>query len=423
MNSVIIYLIVLTLILLVNGLRNNNNSYFNLLGISLAFLYEDNLIRLIILFSVLLVFFISELDNETTILMNTGVIGLLILSTAKELIIIYLALELVGLSFYVLAARERKGMKSTEAGMKYFVLGALSSGIFLLGISLVYAQTGTTDLELIDSTSSLFIVVGLLFKLGAAPFHMWVPDIYEGSATIITTYFAIVPKIAYLSLLMNINQGETYLMVGIISILVGSIGAINQTKIKRLLAFSAIGHVGFMLLGIGVATFAGIQATILYMIIYIIMTIQTFTVVISHKFEKLVEVNGISRRNPIIGITLGLGLMSIAGVPPLAGFVNKYIVILSVIEGQEILYGIIAILLSVISSFYYVRIIRFMFFVDKPTITSNPVIITTNQAIVLGITTYLIISLMFFPSILIEVAFPLTKAWWQSGLMRLSWKQ
>jgi NADH-quinone oxidoreductase subunit N len=173
MNSVIIFLITLTLILLVYGLvRKNNISNLNILGLSLALIYEDNFIRLIILFSVILVFFISDLDSETTILMNSGVIGLLILSTAKELIYIYLALELVGLSFYVLAARERKGMKSTEAGIKYFVLGALSSGIFLLGISLVYAQTGTTDLELIDTTSSMFIVVGLLFKIGAAPFHM-----------------------------------------------------------------------------------------------------------------------------------------------------------------------------------------------------------------------------------------------------------
>jgi NADH-quinone oxidoreductase subunit N len=219
-----------------------------------------------------------------------------------------------------------------------------------------------------------------------------------------------VPKIAYLSLLMTINAGDPLLIVGLISILVGSIGAINQTKIKRLLAYSAIGHVGFMLLGIGVATFAGIQATILYMIIYIIMTVQTFTVVISHKLDKLVELSGISRRNTIVGITLGIGLMSIAGVPPLAGFLNKYLIILSVIESNQIIYAIIAILISVISSFYYVRIIRFMFFIDKPTITSNPVLITSNQAIVLGITTYLIITLMFFPSILMDVSFPLTKA-------------
>jgi NADH-quinone oxidoreductase subunit N len=177
-----------------------------------------------------------------------------------------------------------------------------------------------------------------------------------------------------------------------------------------MLAYSAIGHMGFMLIGIGAGTYTSYQATIVYMILYITMTINSFTMIMELGLQKIVEVRGISRRNGIVGFTMGMGLMSIAGVPPLAGFLNKYLIILSVIESNQIIYAIIAILISVISSFYYVRIIRFMFFIDKPTITSNPVLITSNQAIVLGITTYLIITLMFFPSILMDVSFPLTKA-------------
>lgn len=397
-----------SVIILTNMLstKNSSVSQLSILALSIGISMEDNIIRQIILISGIVVFCLSVIDAETGILFNLSIIGLLVLATAQELIIIYLAIELVSLSFYILAARERKGQKSTEAGIKYFILGALSSGILLLGITIIYAKTGTTSLEtlMIDETSYILIVVAFLFKLGAAPFHMWVPDVYEGSPTIITTYFAIVPKIAYMSVLMKIEMGEEMLIAGILSIFVGSFAAINQTKIKRLLAYSAIAHVGFMLLGIGIGTFSGIHATIVYMIIYIILTINSFSIVLSQKWNYIAEARGISRHNPILAITFGLGLMSIAGVPPLAGFFNKYLIILSTIEQSEYLYAMIAIILSVISSFYYVRIIRYMFFVDNPELTVQPVKVSPSIAIILGISTYFLLSLLIFPSLLLDIS-------------------
>jgi NADH-quinone oxidoreductase subunit N len=195
-----------------------------------------------------------------------------------------------------------------------------------------------------------------------------------------------------------------FYIAAIFSIFVGSFAAINQTKIKRLLAYSAIAHVGFMLLGLGVGTFAGLHATIVYMIIYIILTLNTFSIVLNQKYEFIAQFRGLSRHNPILAITFGLGLMSIAGVPPLAGFYNKYLIILSTIQQSDIIYAVIAIILSVISSFYYVRIIRYMFFVDNPELTVQPEKVTPSIAIILGITTYFLISLLIFPSLLLDIS-------------------
>lgn len=382
------------------------SGYLSILSLSLALTMENQIIRQIIIISAIIVYLLTKFDTETALLMYLGTIGLVILGVAEELIVIYLSIELVSLSFYVLAGRERKGMKSTEAGIKYFILGALSSGIMLMGITTVYAQTGTTDIELIDTTSRILIVIGLLFKLGAAPFHMWIPDVYEGSPTIITTFFAIVPKIAYLGVLMKLGGGELIMLAGILSILVGSIGAINQTKIKRLLAYSAIGHVGFMLLGLGVATYSSIQATIIYMILYIVMTVNSFTIVLNQGILKIVELRGMSRRNGVLGMTMGLGLMSIAGVPPLAGFYNKFLVIQSAIEQSYISYALIAILLSVISSFYYVRIIRYMFFIDQGELVVKTEKVGLITAVILGVTTFIILTIMANPAILMEITIP-----------------
>jgi NADH-quinone oxidoreductase subunit N len=205
---------------------------------------------------------------------------------------------------------------------------------------------------------------------------------------------------------MKLGGGELILLAGVLSILVGSIGAINQTKIKRLLAYSAIGHVGFMLLGIGVATYTSIQATIIYMILYIVMTINSFTIVLNQGINKLVELRGMSRRNGVLGMTMGLGLMSIAGVPPLGGFYNKYLVIQSAVEQSYIGYALIAIVLSVISSFYYVRIIRYMYFVDQGEVVVKTEKMKVITGIILGITTYIIITIMVNPGILMEITIP-----------------
>ena len=205
---------------------------------------------------------------------------------------------------------------------------------------------------------------------------------------------------------MKLGGGEVVLLAGILSIAVGSIGAINQTKLKRMLAYSAIGHVGFMLIGIGVATYTSVQATVIYMILYIIMTINSFTVILSQGVQKIVELRGISRRNGVLGMTMGLGFMSIAGVPPLAGFYSKYLVVLSAVEDSEIAIAIIAVLLSVISSYFYVRVIRYMYFKDQAEITVATVKIGRGAAIVLGVTTYVILTIMMYPSILITITVP-----------------
>jgi NADH-quinone oxidoreductase subunit N len=226
-----------------------------------------------------------------------------------------------------------------------------------------------------------------------------VPDVYEGAATIITTYYAVVPKIAYIGVLMKMGGGEIAIMAGIVSVIVGSIGAINQTKVKRMMGYSAIGHVGFMLIGVGVGTYMSIQATIVYMIIYVVMTINSFAIIGNQGIRKIVELRGLSRRNGVLGMTMGLGLMSIAGVPPLAGFYNKYLVIQSAITGGEIV-------ISVISGFYYVRMIRYMYFKDRAEVTVVTPRVGVRTGVVLGVTTYMIVTIMMYPSIVMDIAIP-----------------
>lgn len=202
---------------------------------------------------------------------------------------------------------------------------------------------------------------------------------------------------------MKLGGGEIVMIAGLLSILVGSIGAINQTKVKRMLGYSGVGHVGFMLIGVGVGTYSSLQATITYMLIYVIMTINSFAIVRNQGIGKIVELRGLSRRNGVLGMTMGIGLMSIAGVPPLAGFYNKYLVVMSAITGGEIVVGLVAILLSVISGYYYVRLIRYMYFKDKAEITVVTRGVGVRTGIVLGITTYMILTLMLYPSIVMDV--------------------
>lgn len=412
MSGIVVFLIVaITLHVTYNAIFNG--AYSRELGIvtlGASLLLTDNTIVAIILVSALTTLIISSLDEETVTLFLLGVTGLIVLSGTDSLLILFLSIELVGLTFYILAARERKGVRSTEAGVKYFVLGALSSGILLLGMSLAYATTGTTSLEMVTGASATMIKIGLLFKLGAAPFHMWLPDVYEGSPIIITIFFAAVPKIAYMTVLMRLvvsGPDSLILLSGILSIIVGSIGALNQTKLKRMLAYSAIGHTGFMLIGVGVATFASYQATIVYMVVYIIMTINIFTLIMELGLQKIVEVRGLSRRNGIAAITLGLSLLSIAGIPPLAGFYNKFLIIVTAVEASQITVAITAVLLSVISSYYYVRIIRWMYFEDAPEITVILPKFNYRSSLVIGATTFGIFSIMLYPSIVLGITSPI----------------
>lgn len=329
-------------------------------------------------------------DYEYNEIIMLAILGMMIMVSGRDMIMMYLGIETMSLSLYIMATLRKTGQYSTEAGLKYIILGAISSGIILLGISQIYITTGTIEWEGIGQYTmvtketgvelgALMIVVAILFKLGVAPLHMWVPDVYEGAPTVVTMFFAIVPKFAVVSLLISLismpfvgmfNERIQPLIIGtaIISIIVGSVGAINQTKIKRVLAYSAIAHMGWVILGIGVGTVWGLQGGIIYMIIYMIMGITTFSIVLNEYAATgnnyIIELSGLARRSPVIAITMGLTLLSIAGVPPLAGFYSKYNVIIALLEENWMVVSGIGIIVSVIGAYYYIRIIQIMYFND-----------------------------------------------------------
>lgn len=391
------------------GAKKQITQELSILIYLVAITLTDGLVPFMIIISAVGVTLLGKLDRETVILYMIGVIGLLIIEDALEFVVIYIGIEISGLAFYILAARERESAKSTEAGVKYFVLGALGSGLLLLGMTITYAQSGLTSIGVEPILSEAgqaeapymnigtLVLVGLYFKIGAAPFHMWVPDVYEGASTKVTAYFAVVPKIAYLAIIMHIGIPLNNLVIGTLSIIIGAIGAINQTSLKRMLAYSGIGHIGFMLLGLAAETTAGFQAVMIYYVLYVIMTLSTFMIIITLGIEKIAELRGLSRRNGALGMSLGLIMMSLAGVPPLVGFLSKYLIIRSIIEAGEIEWAIVAIVVSVISSFYYVRLIQFMYFEDKAEVGIDLPQVSTVKAYILGWLTYIIITFIFYP--------------------------
>lgn len=387
------------------------------------------------------------LTYEYTQLILLATLGMLLLISSKDLISLYLSIELVSLSLYILAAINREGQFSTEAGIKYFLLGSVASGILLLGSALIYWLTGETSFigltnyiwysPLVENANTvsiavaaMFLIIALLFKLAAAPFHMWAPDVYEGSPTIITAFFAIVPKIATLGILYELLIGPFQAILvdikpfiiasALLSIIVGSIGAINQTKFKRLIAYSAIAHMGFMLLGLSTGAINGLIATFVYIVIYMITSLNTFTFLLSlNSNTPLVYISqlaGLSRINPTLAFTFALTLFSMAGIPPLAGFFSKYLVLMSAINNQYYLISVIAIVFSVVGSFYYLRLIKWMFFKDShdfqykvlSNISTGSVAqsnISPIYSILLGATLYVLITFLFFPNVLLNFIF------------------
>lgn len=384
-------------------------------------------------------------DYEYSQLILISILGMLLLISSRDLIIMYLSVETLSLSSYVLASIRRSGQYSTEAGLKYFILGALSSGLLLFGSSLIYIVTGLTNFESISnyvwlcdeseigvSLGAAFIIMAILFKIAAAPFHMWAPDVYEGSPTIVTAFFAIVPKIAVISLLITLIYGPflgifenlvqpIIIFTGLLSIIVGNIAAVNQTKIKRLLAYSAIAHIGWILLGLGVGTLISIQAALIYIILYILMTINSFAFIIyyfkGYGNNYITELSGLSRKEPILAITFTLCLLSIAGIPPLAGFFSKYNILLSLINENFIITASLGIVISVIGSFYYIRIIQWMYFSNSKNYllkdlgdTSYRVIeqknrLSISQSLILGSTLYFILTYLIYPNPLLILTF------------------
>ena len=327
---------------------------------------------------------------EYPILILCAILGMLVMIGSYDLIVFYIGLELQSLSLYVLAAFNRNSLKSSEAGLKYFVLSALSSGILLYGCSLIYGYSGSTNFNLISENIILsdygnvfglvFILAGLAFKISAVPFHMWAPDVYEGSPTSVTLFFAIVPKIAaltvfirflYVPFLSLIDQWQTIIIfLSIASMIFGAIAAIGQKNIKRLIAYSSIGHMGYALAGLAVGTNSGIQNSIIYICIYVVMNLGIFCCLFMMKrndqfFDNLDDLSGLSKNHPLISLSLLILLFSLAGIPPLAGFFAKFYIFISVIEKSMYFLAIVGLVSTVISAFYYLRVIKIIYF-DPP---------------------------------------------------------
>jgi NADH-quinone oxidoreductase subunit N len=314
---------------------------------------------------------------------------MMVMISSNDLMVFYMGLELQSLALYVLATFNRDQLKSSEAGLKYFVLSALSSGLLLYGCSLIYGFSGSTNFNVISSQLNsneyvltfgiVFILVGLAFKISAVPFHMWAPDVYEGSPTSVTLFFTMVPKIAaltvfirflYVPFLNLIDQWQMIIVfLSIASMLFGAIAAIGQTNIKRLVAYSSIGHIGYTLAGLATGSNEGIQSSIIYISIYVIMNLALFSCLLMLKrndqyYEDIDDLSGLSKNHPILSLSLLVILFSLAGIPPLAGFFAKFYIFKAVIEQSMYFLAIIGLLSTVIAAFYYLRIIKIIYF-DK----------------------------------------------------------
>ncbi len=339
----------------------------------------------------------QALRFEYPILMLFATLGMLMMISAGDLMSLYLGLELQSLSLYVIAAFRRDNLRSTEAGLKYFVLGALSSGMLLYGASMIYGFAGTTSFQALAAVFAetmvageapsvglvvglVFLIAGLAFKVSAVPFHMWTPDVYEGAPTPVTAFFATAPKIAAMALFVRVVMGpfgdfvgqwqQILVVISIASMVLGALAAINQTNIKRLMAYSSIGHVGYALVGLAAGTEAGVHGVIVYMAIYLFMNIGTFACILCMRrkdvmLEGIDDLKGLSKSNPLMALVLAIFMFSMAGIPPLAGFFGKLYVFLAAIESGLYTLAVVGVLSSVVGAFYYLRIVKLMYF-DEP---------------------------------------------------------
>ena len=326
---------------------------------------------------------------EYPVLVLCSVLGMMVMISSNDLIVFYMGLELQSLALYVLATFNRDQLQSSEAGLKYFVLSALSSGLLLYGCSLIYGFSGSTNFDIISNQLNsdeyvltfgiVFIIVGLAFKISAVPFHMWAPDVYQGSPTSVTLFFTMVPKIAaltvfirflYVPFLNLIDQWQMIIVfLSIASMLFGAIAAIGQTNIKRLIAYSSIGHIGYTLAGLATGTNEGIQSSIVYISIYIIMNLALFSCLLMLKrnnkyYEDIEDLSGLSKNHPLLSLSLLAILFSLAGIPPLAGFFAKFYIFKAVIEQSMYFLAVVGLLSTVVAAFYYLRIIKIIYF-DK----------------------------------------------------------
>ena len=363
---------------------------------------------------------------EYPVLILSSILGMMVMISSNDLMVFYIGLELQSLALYVLASFNRDQLKSSESGLKYFVLSALSSGLLLYGCSLIYGFSGSTNFDVIGDTMNashygltfgiVFILVGLAFKISAVPFHMWAPDVYEGSPTVVTLFFAIVPKVAALTVFIRflyipfVNMIEQWqpilIFLSIASMIFGAIAAIGQNNLKRLIAYSSIGHMGYALAGLSTNSNEGIQGSIVYITIYLFMNLAFFCCLLMLKrndeyFETVDDLSGLSKNHPILSLSLLVILFSLAGIPPLAGFFAKFYVFKAVIEQSMYFLAIVGLLSTVIAAFYYLKIIKVIYFDEEKESYDNDHNIWLKMS--LTFSTLLILLYFIFPSQLVEI--------------------
>ncbi len=398
-----------------------------------------NLMKVLTLVSVALALFMAQgfMEKEKIarfefpVLVILATCGMLIMISANDMIALYMGLELQSLALYVVAAINRESGRSTEAGLKYFVLGALSSGMLLYGISLIYGFTGTinfTDLALLAPQTEganqlglifglVFMLAGLAFKISAVPFHMWTPDVYEGAPTPVTAFFAAAPKLAAMALFLRAvmvtfpNSVDIWLQIivfmSLASMVLGAFAAIGQNNIKRLMAYSSIGHIGFALVGFAAVGHEGVSGLIIYMILYVIMTIGTFACILSMRnnqgvVEQISGLAGLSRSQPVMAFCLAAFMFSLAGIPPLAGFFGKFYVFRAAINADLYLLAIVGVLASVVGAYYYLRVVKIMY-LDEPQ-EDAIIAMPTNLRFVSVICAGILILFFAYPAPLVELA-------------------
>ena len=432
---------VFTFLLLLNSPVQNALLFYNTLVIDDFTTFIKGLILLSTFFCIFmsLDYIKQESINafEYIILLLLATCGMLFLVSSADFISLYLAIELQSFCFYILAAIKRNSEFSTEAGLKYFLLGAFSSGLLLFGCSLIYGFTGVTNFselariftggtqEILTSTTSLpacelgmvFLLVGFLFKITAVPFHMWSPDVYEGAPTPITAFFLIVPKAALFGVFLRVFLESFYdfilpwqkilLVSSIFSMILGSVAALSQTRIKRLLTYSSIGHVGYLLAGFACGTIEGIQALLIYLFVYIFMNINMFAFILCGlrreniqtvpRIKYITDLAFLAKTNPILALTFTITMFSMAGIPPLAGFYSKAYLFFAAMSSNLYVLAIIGVLCSVLSCFYYIRLVKIMYF-EVPKNWCSFTEIPIENAITLGVTLFFILFFMFYPT-------------------------
>lgn len=363
---------------------------------------------------------------EYAVLIMLSTVGMMVLISAGDLISLYLGLELMSLALYVIAASHRDNLKSTEAGLKYFVLGALSSGMLLYGSSLIYGFTGTVSFSGIAAAAKepsiglifglVFLLAGFCFKISAVPFHMWTPDVYEGAPTPVTAFFASAPKVAAIAVFMRATitafpeiasqWQQIVVFVSIASMALGAFAAIGQTNIKRLMAYSSIGHMGFALVGLAAGTPEGTQGVIVYIAIYVAMTLGTFAVIMAMKrggqaVETIGDFAGLRHTNPLLAFFMLVLMFSLAGIPPLAGFFAKWYVFSAAVKAGLFTLAVIGVLCSVVGAFYYLRIVKVMYF-DEPAGAVDPMRVELRA--VLGVAGLFNLLFVIYPAPLVAAA-------------------